>query len=338
MPKRDDTQLFEEIKQYIALIGRGQKAGKTLTQAQAQHVMVKLLSGEALLEQTGAFLMLLRVREETSAELAGFLQACRDTLPASTKAFDKVDIDMGCYAGKRRHLPWFLLSAMLFADNDQRVFLHGFEETHSERLYLDSVFKALGWSVAKTCDEAQDHLATYGLCYMNLADLHPTMTSLLALRHTLGLRSCLHSLAKMLNPASAKVSLHGIFHRDLDTRHIEVAELINDTHVACIRGDSGEVEATPDKEFVMKMRGEIESIERHFPAQLTQWSQQTRSLSPTALKQVWTGELQSTYGEQAAITTAAVILSCQQNLSAEQALLEAKKRWQHRSRVWPEIV
>ena len=46
-------------------------------------------------EQKGAFLMLLRVREETPEELAGFLQALRQCNSPSIPALS-VDLDMGC--------------------------------------------------------------------------------------------------------------------------------------------------------------------------------------------------------------------------------------------------
>lgn len=59
-------------------------------------------------EQLGAFLMLLRIKEETPAEVAGFVRAAkrRFTLPEPKPV---VDLDWSSYAGKRRQLPWFLL-------------------------------------------------------------------------------------------------------------------------------------------------------------------------------------------------------------------------------------
>ena len=80
-------------------------------------------AGEARPEQVGAFLMLLRVKEETGEEIAGFIRAARAALAA------------GRHAGGRSRLavlrrqeapaPWFLLAAALIARSGWSVFMLG---------------------------------------------------------------------------------------------------------------------------------------------------------------------------------------------------------------------
>lgn len=335
MPSRENSNIFESVSEYIALIGRGQKSGKSMSQAQAEDVMTRMLVGDALPEQTGALLMLLRMREETDEELSGLLQACRNTLPKDIDTLGVIDLDLGCYAGKRRHLPWLCLAVMLLAQQGYRIFMHGLEETDSNRLYLDTVFAALNMPISKTLVDAKTQLDTYHFTYMSMRDLHPQMAALLGMRHTLGLRSCMHTLAKMLNPARAKASVHGVFHRELDSSHIKVAQLLGETHVACIRGDSGEVEATPEKTFAMQYLSTEGAVTREFPILLNNWSHQTRQLSPNALKQVWCATLHSAYGEAATVGTTAVALSCMLNLSVEEALSQAQNLWDTRRKEWP---
>ena len=48
--------------------------------------------------------MLLRVKEESIDELAGFVQTTKDQLHFAPL---KVDLDWSSYAGKRKHYPWF---------------------------------------------------------------------------------------------------------------------------------------------------------------------------------------------------------------------------------------
>ena len=337
MPNRNDAELFDNLKSYVALIGRGQKSGKTLSQAQARHLMQQLLNGNALPEQVGAILMLLRMREETVEELAGFLQACRDTSQLSLSPNHAIAFDFGAYAGKRRHLPWFLLAAMALAECGEKVFIHGLEELDSQRLYLDTVFNELGWHQSTSSEHANDHLEQHGFTYMSIAEFHPAMTSLLQTRHILGLRSCLHSLSKMLNPAQAQCSIHGIFHRDLDTTHIDVAKTLNENLVACIRGDSGEVEVAPEKPFIMHSLENGFKQERAFPVMLAQWSMQTRNLGTQALKAVWTGSEKNAYAEKAVTGTLAVALACKHGLTLDKSLNKANEVWQARSGRWPTL-
>ena len=70
--------------------------------------------------------MLLRFKEETPEEVAGFVRSVRSSLePSDIKI--KIDLDWSSYAGKRRQLPWFLLSALMLSSNGVRIFMHGTE-------------------------------------------------------------------------------------------------------------------------------------------------------------------------------------------------------------------
>ena len=64
--------------------------------------------------------MLLRMQEESVEELCGFIAACRNKLPAELSAM-QASVDIGCYAGKRRQLHWYLLSVALLASVGYRV-------------------------------------------------------------------------------------------------------------------------------------------------------------------------------------------------------------------------
>ncbi len=68
--------------------------------------------------------MLLRVKEESPEEIAGFVLAAREAM-ALPSPLPKVDLDWSSYAGKRRQLPWFILAALLLARNGMSVFMHG---------------------------------------------------------------------------------------------------------------------------------------------------------------------------------------------------------------------
>ena len=97
---------------YIQALGKGQRGARDLTLAEAAQAMRMILDGRVQAEQLGAFLMLMRVKEETPDELAGFVRAARDSVAAPAD-FPPVDLDWASYAGKRRQLPWFVLSALL---------------------------------------------------------------------------------------------------------------------------------------------------------------------------------------------------------------------------------
>ena len=99
------------FSRFVAILGRGKTKQRHLTLEESRESMAMILRGEALPEQIGAFLMLLRLKEEAPEEIAGFTLGTRETfdLPAE---MPRVDLDWSSYAGKRIQLPYFILSAL----------------------------------------------------------------------------------------------------------------------------------------------------------------------------------------------------------------------------------
>ena len=65
---------------YVRILGRGRSGTRSLSMAEAADAFGMVLRGDAEPLQVGAFLMLLRVKEETGEELAGFVNACREQM------------------------------------------------------------------------------------------------------------------------------------------------------------------------------------------------------------------------------------------------------------------
>lgn len=322
-----------EFKDYIRIIGRGQRAGRTLTQQQAFDAMSMLITGQITAEQKGAFLMLLRVREETAEELAGFTQAFRQHSLAGLPALS-VDLDLGCYAGKRRHLPWFLLAVLLLTQRGKRIFLHGTHEPDSKRLYLSEVLPLLGFSVASNLSMATKHMDSHGFCYMPLDKINPALDEVIQLRGQFGLRSCANTLARMLNPSQAKASLQGVFHRDVDKKHSNTAALLNDANVLCFRGEGGEIEYNPERDvsLYISRQGQQQSID--LDATNKAWVSKPKALVAQQLITVWEGE-EFPYATSAVCGTLAIMLMLLDNIDWSQAKREADEIWHGRNKTWP---
>lgn len=323
-----------EFREFIQIIGRGQRSGKTLSQQQAYSAMTMLLSGQASAEQRGAFLMLLRVREETSEELAGFTQACRD-VGVSEFAELGTDLDMGCYAGKRRHLPYFLLAVMALAQTGTRIFLHGTHEPDSQRLYLDDVLQALELPICSDASQARASLDAFGFCYCPLSTVNPQLDELIQLRSQFGLRSCANTLARMLNPSSAPRSLQGVFHQGVDRKHAETALLLEGTQVLAFRGEGGELEYNPERAVQLHLvRGQdYEKIA--IEAMQSNWVVKSKHLDAATLKSIWSGQKASDYASNAIQGTLAIMLMLAEVLSWPEALIRAGHIWRSRNTSWP---
>ena len=159
-----------------------------------------VLAGDVLPEQLGAFLMLLRMKEESAEEIAGFARAVRKTLPAPEPGL--VAVDWSSYAGKKRQLPWFLLAALCLVQAGHSVSCTdstatpraGFTRRGSHRAGLPVARISLGHPGA-----AAKPLRLHGP-----AAISPPLARMMGFKPILGLRSPIHTLARMINPLARR--------------------------------------------------------------------------------------------------------------------------------------
>ena len=319
---------------FIQAVGRGQKSGRFLTENEAYCAMTMLLNNEVSELQKGAFLMLLRVREESIEELTGFVRACRDTMTPATHSVPNQLIDWGCYAGKRRQLPWFVLAMSMLIEHGYKVLAHGAHEPESQRLYFDSVLKTLGIyeAVASySVDQALKRVSSHGFSFLSLQHAHGALHELIQLRASLGLRSCANTLARLLNPCGAEYSVQGVHHKGVDIKHQQISVALGNTSMLCFRGEGGEPEISPSKSTELYI-GRGQSAEQHILAPLQNWEMKPRKLDVNALLRTWQGEQAHPYGENAVISTVTSVLILVENIPQAKAMQKASRLWQHRNK------
>ncbi len=292
---------------FINILGRGKTLTRSLTIEEAEQAMAMILAGETLPEQLGAFLMLLRVKEESPAEIAGFVRAARAAILAPGHA-PHVDVDWSSYAGKGRQLPWFVLSALILARNGWRVFMHGAEAHTEGRIYTGAALQALGIPASASLDEAADALAARNLAYLPIDALSPKIADMLELRPILGLRSPVHTFARMLNPFGAPCMLQGVFHPGYMAIHRGAGALLGQPRLAVFRGEGGEIERRPNKpcEVMTVVEGRLD--EERWPPMIESRQTPDESMDLTRLAALWRGEIGDEYGEAAIVGTLAIAL------------------------------
>jgi anthranilate phosphoribosyltransferase len=293
--------------------------------------MGMILRGEALPEQIGAFMMLLRVKEETAAEIAGFATAVRQSFD-QTDNLGPVDLDWSSYAGKRRQLPWFLLAVMALAQSGIRIFMHGTEGHTPGRVYTREILEGFGFPIAVDLPDAATHIRARNFAYMPLQNLSPRLHDLIQLRSILGLRSPVHTVSRMLNPMQAPCSLHGIFHPSFMATHQEAAGILGDPHLAVFRGEGGEIECRPNKPFDVRTVHDGVLAMEEWPALLSESKQQVdEEMDPSRLMGVWRGDIDDEYADAAIIGTLGVALKAMGKADAiEGALAAARDVWENR--------
>ncbi len=224
--------LFQEndFSPIIRTLGKGKSGSRSLKQDEAESAFGQILREEVEDVQLGAFLMLLRVKEESPEEIAGFVKASRAMIQHHWQLDNtlNIDIDWSSYAGKRKQQPWFVLVLCLLAQHGYRCVVHGTKGHTADRLYTEQVFTDLGLPIANNKQELSEQLAYKNLSFVSIEALCPRLQDLINMRPLFGLRSPVHTLCRLINPFSAKHSFSSIFHPAYATTHQEAAALLGD--------------------------------------------------------------------------------------------------------------
>ncbi len=317
--------------EFIKILGKGKKGSRPLTQDEAYRAMKMILADEVLPIQLGAFLMLMRVKEETCEELAGFVSAAKESF--AFKPGLHVDLDWSSYAGKRRHLPWFLLSTLLLAENGIKVFMHGAGGHTQGRLYTEKVLRGLGIPVAASLLEAEQQLAGRNFSYLSLEHICPKLYEMINLRPVMGLRSPVHTLVRLLNPFNADHSIQGIFHPSYRQVHQKAALLLGERSMAVLKGEGGETERNPDAECLVQSVANGELLDESWPALFPRRHMKPEALEPGQLSLLWRGQLEDEFAQATVIGTLAIALKLLGKAESQtQAHDLARTFWLNRNR------
>ena len=325
-PLITETPAEHPFAQFVRILGKGKRGARGLSREEAREAMGMLLDGKVEETQLGAFLMLLRHKEESPEELAGFTEALRQRLQAPPI---QVDLDWPSYAGKKRHLPWYLLAAKCLAANGVRILLHGGGAHTAGRLYTEQLLDLLQIPLCRDWNAVSEALDSHQLAFIPLQDWAPRLQRMFDLRNTLGLRSPIHSLARVLNPLNARCGLQSIFHPGYQAVHREVSRLLGDTAIV-VKGDGGEIEINPDTSSHLYGTANGIDWDEEWLALAAQRHVKPASLEPEQLLAVWRGDEQNSYGELAVVATMALALRGLGHCR-EEAFAQAQRYWDQRN-------
>ena len=227
------------ISHYIKDIGRGKERARHLSRAQAADLFGQVLDGAVTDLEVGAFCIAMRIKGETPAEMAGFLDATGlrlHTVP--TQGCPTVVLPS--YNGARKLPVLTPLLALLLARQGLAVVVHG-SATESSRISAQNVLTALDLPV----QAAIYSIAPGDLHYVPTELLCPGLARLLEVRRVVGLRNPAHSLVKLMNPCDGPAIVVGSYtHPEYAVAMLETQKLMN-ASALLLRGTEGEPVADP---------------------------------------------------------------------------------------------
>jgi anthranilate phosphoribosyltransferase len=330
----DVSQLEGEhpFASFVRILGKGKSGSRSLNQSEARQAFKMILCGQVEDVQLGAFLMLLRVKEESAAEIAGFVEACRDEMLRPPGDL-QVDLDWSSYAGKRSQHPWYILSMLLLSEVGIQILAHGSAGHTPGRLYTEDAMRALGLPVASDWQEVETQLGDTNLSYISLKSFCEPLEAIMQLRPLLGLRSPVNTLARLLNPAKANCSIQSIFHPAYGRIHQQADQLLKQPYALVFKGESGEVEIKPHADTQLLYLSDNQTSSDTLGRVINERVERVAQPGIEPLRALWDGSQSEEYGLAATLGTAALALQqVEQHKDLTSARARAEELWQKRDK------
>src|SRR3954471_13566784 len=183
---------------------------QSLSAADAEAAMQTILNGEATHPQIAAFLTALRMKGETSVELAGFARAMRRmAAPVEVGLNGAVLIDT-CGTGGDRSDTFNIstLAAFVVAGAGVHVAKHG-NRSISSKCGSADLLDAMGINITLTPEESARAIREVGIGFLFAPAVHTAMRHAQPVRVELKMRTVFNLLGPLTNPAGATAQLVG---------------------------------------------------------------------------------------------------------------------------------
>lgn len=212
----------------------------TLGLAEATALMQQILAGKAADVEIAALLGAMAGRGETAEELAGFVLAMRaaaKTLPLSADEQRELVDTCGTGGDASHSFNISTAAALVAAAAGAKVAKHG-NRAITSRCGSADVLEALGIAIDLTPEAAADQLRAHNFCFLLAPSHHPAMKAVMPVRRALGVRTLLHVMGPLLNPAGARRQVMGVYQPRLVPLVAEAMTHLGIEHALVVHGDS----------------------------------------------------------------------------------------------------
>jgi len=222
------------IQQALAKLVEREDLGR----GEMQAVMRQVMSGQATEAQIGALLVALRMKGETTDEVAGAAQVMRElATPVAVDGEHLVDL-VGTGGDGANLFNVSTASAFVVAAAGASVAKHGNRSVSSTSGSSD-VLEELGMPLDLSPEQVARSVVEVGLGFMFAPAHHSAMRHAIGPRRELGLRTIFNILGPLTNPAGVKRQVVGVFSPDLCVPMAQVLQALGGEHAMIVHSDDG---------------------------------------------------------------------------------------------------
>jgi len=198
--------------------------GNDLTADEMEQAFDIIMSGKAGYIQVGAFLVALRAKGETPAEIASAAKIMRKK---ALNVVVKGDVFDTCGTGGDNASTFNISTAVAFvlAGAGKKVAKHGNRSVSSSSGSADCL-EELGVPIDLGPDKAAESINDKGFAFLFAPMYHPSMKYAMPARKQLGMKTIFNILGPLSNPAGATHQVIGVFADSLIDPIIEVLAML----------------------------------------------------------------------------------------------------------------
>ena len=215
----------------------------SLTEQEAESVMLEIMDGAATPAQIAAYLMGLRLKGETVEEIAGSVRAMR-AKAIRISVGDPLVVDT-CGTGGDGALTFNIstTTALVVAGAGLTVAKHGNRSVSSKSGSAD-VLSALGVKIDVSTERVAACINEVGIGFLFAPLYHGAMKHCAGPRQEMGIRTMLNLLGPLTNPAGATIQVLGVYEGRLTSLLGNVLMHLGSQHCFVVHGMDGLDEIT----------------------------------------------------------------------------------------------
>ncbi len=289
-------------------------SGNSLAMNQAAAVMRQIMQGEATPAQLGSFLTALRLKGESTEEIAGMATVMRE-FSLKVRVEGTVVDSVGTGGDGSNTFNISTAAALVAAGAGVRIAKHG-NRAASGSCGAADVLEALGVRIELPPEGVERCINEGGIGFMFAQAFHPSMRHAGPVRREIGIRTVFNILGPLTNPAAAQRQLIGVAYPELGEKVADVMRLLGSERTLVVHGAGGLDEIALDGDTaVWELRdGKVESWTlRPDGAGLPRWSVDDlrggdREANAAAMRRLLDGE-SSPFRDAVLLNTAGVLLA-----------------------------
>jgi len=245
------------ITEYVKLLIEGED----LSIEQATDLLDIIFEGEVPEAQIAAFLTAMRIKEATSAELAGLAKSLRKHAVAVKVNIDNLVDTCGTGGGAIKTCNISTAAAIVAAGAGVYVAKHGNRGITSKCGSAD-VLEELGVKIDASAQTVAKCIEEAHIGFMFAPMFHPAMKYVQPIRKGLGFRTVFNILGPLANPANAAAQVLGVADENLMQIVAEALKLLGARYAMVVHGDGMDEISTLTTTKILELKeGRITSKE-----------------------------------------------------------------------------